>query len=266
MALTADPVATLGLLDDADIDLVEAGLALALADRPEADPGPLRRMVSGWVTALARDVPPGSARARARALSTMIAAGTGLTGDVHDYENPLNADLIAVAQRGRGLPVALAMLYVTLARRLGWQADVLNVPGHVLVEVHGLGEPVLVDAFDHGELISRQRAIDIAGIAGASVADGRFPALTNRRVLVRLLGNQAGRARGLGDLARALLLHQRMTALAPADTMLWWERARLERQLGHKAAARTSLVTMLEATRDPALRRHINSALAMLAQ
>ncbi|MEI6419536.1 MAG: transglutaminase family protein, partial [Sphingomonadales bacterium] len=201
-----------------------------------------------------------------RRLATTIAAGTGLTGDVHDYENPLNADLIAVVQRGRGLPVALAMLYVTLARRLGWQADVLNVPGHVLVEVHGLGEPVLIDAFDHGDIINRQRAIDIAALAGAPGSDGRFPPLSNRRVLLRLLGNQAGRARGGGDMARALVLHQRMTLLAPADTMLWWERARLERSLGHKAAARTSLIAMLEATRDPALRRHINSALAMLAQ
>ena len=35
-------LAELGLLDDADIDLVEAGIALARADRPDADGGRLR--------------------------------------------------------------------------------------------------------------------------------------------------------------------------------------------------------------------------------
>ena len=96
----------LGLLDDADIDLVEAGITLALADRPAADPARLRRLVSGWAIALQRDTAPVSGSGRARLLSGLIASETGLTGATEDYDNPLNADLIALVERGRGLPIA----------------------------------------------------------------------------------------------------------------------------------------------------------------
>ena len=85
-------------------------------------------------------------------------------------------------------------------------------------------------------------------------------------MLVRLLSNQAARARRAGDLDRALTLHERMTSFAPSFTGLWWERARLEQLLGHARTARASLGAMLETTRDPALRSRIRAALDALAR
>lgn len=43
-----------------------------------------------------------------------------------------DADLIRVIDRRPGLPVSLTILYVAAARRIGWHADVLNTPGHVM--------------------------------------------------------------------------------------------------------------------------------------
>ncbi len=255
----------IGLLDDGDIDLVEAGIALALADRPQADPGRLRRLVTGWAVALQRDPAPVSGSGRARRLQALIAGEAGLTGAAEDYDNPLNADLLAVVERQRGLPVALSLLYVALARRVGWKADALNLPGHVIVEVRGGVDSALVDPFDHGSGITRERARDIARSAGGE-ADQAFEPMSNRQLLVRLITNQASRARASGDLKRALALYERLTAVAPRLSGLWWERARLEQLQGLNSAARASLTAMLETTHDKALTRRIKAALAALAR
>ena len=256
----------LGLLDDGDIDLVEAGIALARADRPDADAARLRRLVSGWAIALQRDTPPVSGSGRARRLSNLIAAEAGLTGASEDYDNPLNADLIAVVERGRGLPVALSILYVALARRVGWRANALNLPGHVIVEIKGGVDAALIDPFDHGMNISRDRAVEIARHGGGDAGTAKFEPMTNRQLLIRLITNQASRARGGGDTVRALRLYERMTTIAPRLSSLWWERARLEQLLGHNNAARGSLTAMLETTHDNAMSRRIYAALAALAR
>jgi regulator of sirC expression with transglutaminase-like and TPR domain len=259
-------LATIGLMEDGDIDLVEAGIAISLADRPRADGMKLRRMVQNWAIALQRDLAPATGTGRALRLAALISGESGLTGDTNDYDNPLNADLVAVAERGVGLPVALSILYVALARRVGWRADVLGLPGHVLVEVHGGGDAALIDPFDHGTTISPQRAADIARAAGGVVVAGRFPVLGNRQMLVRLLSNQASRARLAGQTARALTLYERMTTIAPRMSALWWERAQLEQRMGRMAAARASLTAMLETTHDPALGQRIRATLATLAR
>jgi hypothetical protein len=57
-----------------------------------------------------------------------------------------------------------------------------------------------------------------------------------------------------------------MTGLAPLYSSLWWEQARLEQKMGQLAAARTSLIAMLETTRDHALLRKINKMIDGLAR
>ena len=258
-------LATIGLMDDDDIDLIDAGIALSLADRPHADASRLRRLMSGWAISLQRDAGTATAQARALRLAGLIAGEAGFTGNTHDYENPLNADLVAVADRGTGLPISLSILYVALARRVGWRAEALALPGHVLVEVHGGSTTALIDPFDHGATIAPARAGEIARAAGGPVA-GRFAAMSNRQMLVRLVSNQASRARLADQVLRALTLHERMTMIAPRFTALWWERAGLEQRIGRMAAARASLAAMLETTHDPALIHRIQTTLAALAR
>lgn len=254
-----------GLLDDADIDLVEAAIALALADRPSADAGRLRRLITGWAIALQRDAAPSSAAGRARRLASLISSEAGITGATEDYDDPQNCDLIAVVERQRGLPVALALLYVALARRVGWKANALNLPGHVIIEVHSGVDSALIDAFDHGNIISQERALEIARHAGGE-PQLPFSPMNNRHILIRLVTNQASRARASGNIRRALSLYERMTSVSPRMASLWWERARLEQLLGLNSAARASLTAMLETTHDQGLTRRIKAALAALAR
>jgi regulator of sirC expression with transglutaminase-like and TPR domain len=85
-------------------------------------------------------------------------------------------------------------------------------------------------------------------------------------MLVRMVSNQASRARLNGDIGRALMLYERLTTIAPDQGGLWWERARLEQRIGRLAAARASLTAMLETTHDAQVGERIRATLATLAR
>lgn len=256
----------LGLIDDAEIMLDEAALLIGAADQPGVDLTPARQQLIAMAAELGT-LGAGFAGAlhRARMLGEIIAHGAGMRGDSEDYDNPANADFLAMFRRRRGLPVTLAILYVALARRIGWQAAPVNLPRHVLVRIGRGPDSVLIDPFDGGKPVdATSLAALVASVGSTTLAPAHLRSLGNRATLVRLVSNQASRARASGDVTRALTLHQRMTAFAPGFTALWWERARLEQLLGEVPAARASLASMLETTHDTTVRNRIHKALTAL--
>lgn len=263
-----DDLVQLGLVDEDEIVLDEAALSLALLDHADTDLTVYYDELESIAVRLAA-VAEGTTAAheQAVALSMVFAEEFGFAGDAETYDDPANADLIRVIDRRRGLPVSLAILYVAAARRLGWSADVLDVPGHVLVLIGSEAASVIVDPFRRGSIVDKE---DLAAIMAAMNQRGQgatrsVAAMPNRAVLVRLLLNQATRAEQAGKGRRALALYTRMTTMAPGYGHAWWERARLELVDGDVPAARRSLTAMLEITRDAALREQVSAALGALS-
>jgi regulator of sirC expression with transglutaminase-like and TPR domain len=266
--IKAMTIATLGLIDDEQIPLDLAALALSELDHPGADlseHGRLLQQISdrlrqvGGETAIAHE--------QAEILAGVIHGEFGFAGDVATYDAPLNGDFIRVLDRRRGLPVSLSILYTAAARRVGWRAVPLNTPGHVLVRV-GEVDPVIIDPFNGGVIVRPDQLLallDRAAEAGVDVSDDRTGAMDNRTTLVRLLVNQATRAEAAGDLGRAMTIYQRMTLIAPENTDGWWSLARLQLGAGMIEPARVSLSAMLEVTRDPEHRHLITATLEKIA-
>ncbi len=263
----------LALIDDDMIALDEAALSLAALDRGIAnDPDRLtpHRTRLAYMSAqlLARGPGVSSNFERAQMLRDLIAREHRIGGDEVCFEEDAGADLIACLDTGRGLPVTLSILYVAIARKVGWRAVALGVPGHVLIRIGDEPGAVFQDPFDDGRILDdRGLKRVLARVLGPNTApDPAYLApMDNRATLVRLLTNQAARARRQDDLARALVLSERMTCFAPGMVALWWERARIEQQLGHRAAARASLMAMRETTRDPEQTGRIEAAMRALA-
>ncbi len=269
-------VGTLALIEDEHIVLDEAALALAALDREdsaleaEALLAPyLTRVAFMAAQLMARSAGVSSNLDRAHMLKALIAEEHGFTGDERAFGEEAGADMMALLDSGHGLPVALSILYVGVARKVGWRASALGVPGHVLIRIGDEPGAVYQDPFDEG-LVLDERGLKkvLVRVLGANAApDPAYLApMDNRGTLIRLITNQAARARRTGDLERALLLHERMTAFAPFSTTLWWERARLEQHLGRLSAARASLVAMRETTRDGTMLGRIEAALSALAR
>jgi regulator of sirC expression with transglutaminase-like and TPR domain len=259
-------IETLGLLEDDEIELDHAALALSELDHDGIDLSPYLALLDAIDRRLLDFAEAETAEAQAEALAQVFHGEFDFTGDAESYDAPLNADLIRVLDRRRGLPVSLSLLYVAAARRLGWTAYALNTPGHVLVRI-GDGPSCLIDPFHDGVIVSRERLAAL--LYGALGPEGRpgpehVAPMPNRSVLVRLLLNQATRAERGGDPARALTVYERMTTIAPDNPDGWWERARLQLQLHDLDAARGSLSAMLEVTRDPERRKLVTATLQAL--
>ncbi len=258
----------LGLIDEDDIMLDKAALALATLDHPDVDTTPYHRLLAAIdvrLQAIGGDAT--DAGEHAAALARVLAVDFGFAGDDATYDDPANADLMEVIDRRRGLPVSLAILYVAAARRQGWAANVLDLPGHVLVLVGQDVDPVIIDPFHHGARVAPYGLLAMLDAPEAATSAARHVAtMPNRAVLARLLLNQATRADKAGDGSRALELYRRITTIAPGLPPPWWERARLELADGDVTTARASLGAILEVSREPRLRRRVNDTLKALAQ
>ena len=71
----------------------------------------------------------------------IVARSYGYRGDTESYDDLQNADLVRVIERRKGLPVALSILYLALARQQGWAAEGLAFPAHFLIRV-GIDEEI----------------------------------------------------------------------------------------------------------------------------
>jgi regulator of sirC expression with transglutaminase-like and TPR domain len=269
-----DDLMHLGLVDDDEIILDEAALVLALLDHPGMDGEPYIDLFEAIAEALEEtsataSAPEPDAEEQAELLAQVIGGAFEFVGDRETYDDPANADVVRVVDRRRGLPVSLSILYVAAARRLGWIANALDVPGHVLVLIGDETVPVMIDPFRGGERVSQEQLLALLK-TGLPAGEGQgspvrhVAAMPNRAILVRLLLNQATRAERGGDGRRALTLFERMTIIAPAYPHAWWELARLQLVDGDISGARKSLSAMLEITREHDLRARITEVMGSL--
>lgn len=65
-------------------------------------------------------------------MSDLFGSGR-LVGDRETYDDPANSFLHSVIQRGRGIPLSLAVIVAEVGRRRGFALDVVGMPGHVVV-------------------------------------------------------------------------------------------------------------------------------------
>jgi regulator of sirC expression with transglutaminase-like and TPR domain len=247
----------IGATPETPIDLAGAALACAALDRPEIDLDDYRQHLSSLaedLRQLARldDMPvaddDGILAARIDMLRNVMAARHGYRGDESTYDDLQNADLTRVIDRRRGLPVALAILYIQTARTLDWQIEGINFPGHFLVRLRVGSQAAILDPFDQGAPRSivdlREKLKALVG-EKAELKLEHSTALSDRDILLRLQNNIKLRLVQEGDLNRAAAVLERMLWFAPNQAALWRESGLIHHRLGHLARAKASLQRFL---------------------
>jgi len=238
----------LGESGDGPHDLAEAGLMLAALDKPNKNLVPLRAHLEEIADAVrAESHFARHAESAARSLSSIIAGHYGYEGERDHYDDPANADLIAVIERRRGLPVALGILYIQAARAGGMQACGLLSPGHFLLKVTVKGSEALIDPFNGGTLVEREHIgapgfgmSDLVSVPGSDDATDALSPVGDADVLLRLQNNIKTRALKTRETARAIAILQRMILIAPKRSILWLELAHLQETTGSLSAARSA--------------------------
>src|SRR5262245_59808717 len=124
--------------------------------------------------------------AAAERLADVIARAYGYRGDSVTYDDLQNADLARVIERRQGLPVALSILYLHVARAQGWDAEGLAFPGHFLIRVAIDGARHVIDPFHDGAVRHAAQLRDLVRrVLGpdAELQPGHFDAVSDRDVL-----------------------------------------------------------------------------------
>jgi hypothetical protein len=88
----------------------------------------------------------------ANELRSFLFDGTRLTGNRIDYYDPRNSDLAWSIAEGRSNPLGLCLIFMLVGRRLDFDIEGVNFPGHFMCRIFEDGFPVVIDCFDHGQL------------------------------------------------------------------------------------------------------------------
>jgi len=249
-----------GTLPEADVDLAESALALALLFLPGLKPDRFRQhlrkmgeQVKEDFQARLRLKEPDTLATKVAALRKVVHEQQGYQGDTETYDDIQNANLIRVIERRRGLPVALGILYLVVAERAGWQMDGLNFPGHFLVRMEDEGERIILDPFQLGKEMHapdlRQLLKSIAG-QNAELSHEFYTAVGKRDMLVRLQNNLKKRLIDLEEYAQAVIVVEAMEALAPDEYRTLFDKGVLYAKLGQRRQAITAFEAYIEKTPD----------------
>jgi regulator of sirC expression with transglutaminase-like and TPR domain len=136
------------LASNPDPPVEELALALA-AELRETDSDRALERLDALGEELAESAGP-SPPEEAFACTEVLGGRRGLAGDREEYDNPRNSMLDVVLERGRGLPIALSVVYVAAARRAGIALAGVGLPGHFVVGHFGASPPLLLDPFGGG--------------------------------------------------------------------------------------------------------------------
>jgi len=260
----AEALRRLGEAGDGPHDIARAALMLSALDHAGRSLEPYEKHLADIAEAAKRDLRSVlHAEDAGRALSALMVGRFGYDGDRLTYDDSKNADLMEVIDRRRGMPVALGILYMHAARAAGFEAVGLNTPGHFLLRIAMRGSGALLDPFNGGAAIDRERLGRPPAMGTPSPEDPRLAeSVTDAEVLLRLENNLKLRALNAGERTRALEIAKRMVLVAPRRPELWIDLARLSEAAGSLGAARHAYEACLTLVK-PGAALHNEAALGL---
>lgn len=266
----------IGAQSDAEIDLAYASLTLARLMRPDVH---LDRYQNHF-TKLAHDVAErhraliaGGADddvlTRLAALKHILADREGYQGDSETYNALENADITRVIDRRKGLPIALAILYIHAARAQGWPTMGINFPGHFIVRLEQDGKRILFDPFHGAKLLEApdlRSYLKQALGPRAELSVTYYTEATNRDVLVRLQNNIKLRQIEAEDYEGALCTLAALKYIDPVELRFLFEEGVVNARIERYGAALSALNDYVTRTPDARDRAEAQGLIAYLQQ
>jgi regulator of sirC expression with transglutaminase-like and TPR domain len=180
-------------LPDDEIDLGRAALAIAQEEYPTLDIQTYLERLD-QLAAVVRDRSAGenSPYRLIASLNYVLFTQEGYRGNRDDYYDPRNSFLNEVIERRIGIPIALSVLYMEVARRADLRLHGVGFPGHFLVKYTGDEGEIVVDPFDKGEVRTTeelQEMLDRLYGGKVRLQPEFLSRVSNRQIVQRILAN-----------------------------------------------------------------------------
>jgi regulator of sirC expression with transglutaminase-like and TPR domain len=256
--------------EDASIDVVIAALAIARSEYPSLDlPYYLSHLegLAKRVRARMRSSP--TARETIALLNRVLFEEEGLRGNRENYYDPRNSFLNDVLDRKLGIPITISVIYMDVARRVGFPLCGTGMPGHFLVKRCDPAGEIIVDPFNRGRIVStaecRERLHEI--YSGEIEMRPEFLyAVSHREILTRILNNLRQVYFSQRNLQKGLRILDLLLAIPPQDPDLLRERGLVKLNLEQYLGAARDLGGYLQARPGAADADDVKETLEMLRQ
>jgi serine protease Do len=234
--------------DDAEVDLAQAALLVAKLDNEELEIEPYLRMLDLMAGEVRKQFDEQTGpREKLDTLIRHLFEELGFHGSRGEYYHRSNSYLNEVLDDREGLPLTLSMVFLDLARRLELPVVGVGIPRHFLVQYRPFeGEPLLVDVFNDGKMITREEA---AALSGQPLQEEHFAPAGKKEMIVRMLRNLGGVAERERDLPAMLRYLDVILVIDESAAAERGMRAAVRYQMGRTDAAAEDLDWLLQ--REP---------------
>ena len=180
-------------VEDERIDLIRAALVIARTEYPSLDIEAYADRITELARRVAGSVPDLHPQPTLAALNHVLFEEVKLRGNREDYYDPRNSFLNDVLDRGLGIPITLAIVYMEVARRVGFPLSGVGMPGHFLLKHYGGdGGEILIDCFNRGDILSPQDCqsrLDEIYSGDMTLRPEFLHPISRRQILTRMLNN-----------------------------------------------------------------------------
>jgi len=229
-------------IDDDRIDLIRAALVIARTEYPTLDCEIYAARVEELarrVTSMAPDLHP---QRTLSALNQVLFGEVNLRGNRDDYYDPRNSFLNDVFDRGLGIPITLAIVYMEVARRAGFPLSGIGMPGHFLLKHYSSeGQEILIDCFNRGDILSPQDCqsrLDEIYSGELKLRPEFLHPVSRRQILTRMLNNLKTVYLSMRNFRKALAIADLILVIYPRSAEDVKQRALLRYSMNlHRLAA-----------------------------
>jgi len=244
------------LREDPDCRYLAEGAVHAVAPAlDDPDPAHVAMQLNEWAFLLAGRMPlPWNTHKALDALNHLLFTELGFEGDRETYDAPENALLPQVLERRRGLPITLSILWVDLARRLGFDAVGVGLPGHFIAGIRTDLGLLCFDPFHGGRPVGEERGSELVSAAtGGKIAfhPTMLSPTPDRQTLARLVRNLHLRYLHAEHWEEALWTGTHLILLEPSNPRPRKERAFVHLQRGEPGPALEDLREALRLSPEP---------------
>ena len=181
-------------IDDERVDLLRAALTFARIEDLQLDIDRYVRQVEELSRRAAAKVQDLDDPAQIiAALNEVLFKEEMFRGNTVDYYNPRNSFLNDVLDRRLGIPITLALVYMEVARRMGFPLFGVGMPGHFLLKHYDVdGRAILIDAFERGSIVTEEdcrQKLDAIYSGQLALQPEFLLPVTRRQMLTRMLNN-----------------------------------------------------------------------------
>ena len=228
-------------IEDEKIDLIRAALVIARSEYPNLDIEIYATRMEQLARRVAALVPEPDPRLALTALNRVLFEEMNLRGNREDYYDPRNSFLNDVLDRGLGIPITLAIVYMEVAKRVGFTLAGVGMPGQFLLKPYGLDGEILIDCFNRGDVVSRQdcqNRLDEIYSGEMKMRPEFLHPISRRQILTRMLNNLKTVYLSTRNFRKALMIADFILVIYPRSAEDVKQRALLRYSMGlHRLAA-----------------------------